>query len=338
MPSSDGKIYCSQKAEQQLEGALLTNTDSLPQLDMANAQRDLKERFARMGEKKAYEYFIATYAGYGSTVHNLAHWVGEQLYKRLGLTGISVCDSSFVYGCYHGFLTAALYREGIQLLPKIESACRNVGSDPILMAGCLHGIGHGVVVNAGDYTVEHLISALSNCDMLTATISKTSCYNGAFMEYNNHTMESAQERTGPTTVRPFIAASPLHPCDELPNAYQSDCYYEQPSWWNLVLRGDFDAMGTYCGDLSDTNKQSCARGIGRVMGTKEQPVQQDGISVCSRFSGDIKMYCIIGAVEQRISEHDRNASLLCTGLSEADGIICLDRAKKVLCEITGNCQ
>ena len=71
-----------------------------------------KTRAATIGAAPAYLEFKNAYARTPPIAHALAHLFGHLIYEQLGDAGISVCDSSFGYGCFHQFTTDAALHGG----------------------------------------------------------------------------------------------------------------------------------------------------------------------------------------------------------------------------------
>ncbi len=264
-------------------------------------------------------------------VHDLAHAAGTRLYEKEGLAGITACDASFVYGCYHGFLTAAFQKEGIAMFPAVERACTGNGTDKVGAAGCLHGVGHGVLAVYPSYNEENLQKALETCDTFSSSDARKACYNGVFMEYNEQPM---QKQGG--ALRVFDASWPLAPCMNIASLYQKDCYYEQPSWWTKV-GVSVGKMGAYCLLVTDFNsKTACAKGIGRALVASLPGEVGESCSLLGALG--ISDECIAGAVEQLISEKNSNPLPLCDFLATTEKAACIKHIQSTRCEVFSQCD
>ena len=163
------------------------------------------------GLPTAWQYvktvFTADNASLGGQAHNAAHFVGGLIYKKEGLAGLSVCDTTFAFGCYHGF-TEGAFQNNLDALTTIANSCQKLGpisSGP--WSSCIHGIGHGV---ASYHNSTDLAPALVTCNVLAA--GATFCHDGVFMEFAISAPDSFYQKN-----------NPLHPCPSLPETYQSAC-------------------------------------------------------------------------------------------------------------------
>lgn len=211
------------------------------------------------GAQQAYNQFKQQYQNSPvGTQHMYAHLFGSLLYQREGLSGISICDDSLSYGCYHSFLSAAIQDHGLSIITKLESICDT--SFPKYPAPCVHGIGHGVMAYFED---TDLARALQTCSLLKHNGPYDGCMGGIFMEYN---LKSMQNPTfTPSLMRPFDGTNPFAPCPDLPTMYQLTCYERLPEWWNfqLGLGKHFKEMGDLCGQIENfLYKNACYEGIG----------------------------------------------------------------------------
>ena len=301
-------------------------------------KKRLETLFAARGSTVGYDYFRKAYQMIGAgTVHNLAHWVGNELYRREGIQGVALCDGSYQFGCFHGFFGAALGTEGRGILPKIEVVCMRSGQLPFQFGGCIHGIGHGVLGLRG-YKREDLIQALKDCDLLSNQSSREGCYNGVFMEYNIRTMQGINGNE--IVLRTLDSAHPFDPCDALGPAYQSFCFYEQPAWWTTAGNQSVAHSATWCALLSNArNQDECFRGLGRMIlnntnGNAEQIVRQ-----CAEFPGDGVVACMSESVRLLLSQGDKTSwKYLCESLEDSAALECSREAKTFLCSSFSQCE
>lgn len=212
-------------------------------------QRSIEE----VGGQEAYASFLETVDQSPIDTHTQAHIFGEALYNVEGLEGVSVCDTSLRFGCYHSFFGQAIFEKGIEILPELNLLCRsNYGED----TKCQHGLGHGLLVYTG---YEELLPALELCESIDAE-QTGGCLGGVFMEYNFHTMDQVD---GGLFLRP-LKDDPYEPCNTLPERFHPACYLEQVQWWETVYAADFVYIGTLCEPLSKESGAyaSCHRGVG----------------------------------------------------------------------------
>jgi hypothetical protein len=166
-----------------------------------------------LGPEEAHKAFLLEAISTSSAAispHDQAHAFGEALYAVAGLSGLSYCDSSFEFGCYHSFFGIAVAKEGIGILPEFKDACTS--RYPALSLPCQHGIGHGVLVYT-DY--ENIVKALELCETI-ADLPTGGCSSGVFMEYNFHTMDESQSDNYVREKNDDVYA----PCNALPLRFQ----------------------------------------------------------------------------------------------------------------------
>ena len=298
-------------------------TTSLEEERISGAElNDEKSRWVTIieeeGSEDAYQLFLKE-APQNTEIdtHTHAHLFGEALYKVDGLEGISTCDDSFAFGCYHSFLGSAIYHEGIDTLPLFNQACKDIygaGYSP-----CQHGIGHGVLIYTGH---ESLSAALDLC----RTISQDptgGCSSGVFMEYNFHTMES-QVTEG--YIRP-LTEDVFAPCNSLESVYQVSCYMEQVQWWSSIFNNDYKKIGLLCDEIvAEVNKQACFHGVGNYASVFASHDIEDIIGLCALMPSEKrKVECHEGAswtVRGADGAYTDKARLLCDALSEPDRTNC----------------
>lgn len=299
----------------------------------------LGQMFTTLGTEQAYEFFAKEYQVYPQgPVHELAHWIGIEIFKREGLEGVLFCDESYSWGCHHGFVIQALAEEGEGILEKVEDACKK--GDSMSIGGCIHGIGHGVLSIRG-YDLSDLLSALSSCDLLSTPEVAEGCYNGVFMEYNLKTMEviEAAPGEGEKFVRDFNPENPFAPCDALAPTYQKQCYAELPEWWRIVLGGDFKKMSSLCASVETKYAEECFKGIGVMtpIVTNYQPEEIDQLCRLSPNAAT-KALCIYGAVEVFIHDKKEEPLRLCNFLDGGRRQNCITEGKKLLCQTSSKCE
>lgn len=137
--------------------------------------------------------------------HFEAHIFGDSLYRADGLQGVDVCDGKFNYACFHAFMIQAVEDDGIEVVTKLNDACKN--QLDVTAAECVHGIGHGILGVLG-YEPKNIEDALHICESLSA-----GCPGGVFMEYGIRGMQFE----GSDSVRPFAIDEVLEPCAHLQN-------------------------------------------------------------------------------------------------------------------------
>ena len=259
------------------------------------------------------------------TDHLAAHVFGEVLYEQAGLSGFSVCDAEFGFGCYHSFIARAIAERGEDVVKELDSACVEAFTEAGL--GCSHGIGHGILSSLG-YRIEDVVSALSLCGGLSWQRPYGGCQDGVFMEYNFRTMEAdPKERT-----RSFSLEERHEPCRAIEERFRAACYFGQPAWWLSALRDAPDAserMAAYCTEAgSEELVRACFRGLGYAFAPQVGFDVARGSSFCDGAAqGEKKTWCREGLAWALYADpawrHDSPAA--CTGgMSEQAAKQCED--------------
>lgn len=277
-----------------------------------------------VGSQKSYNQFKKTYDSLPlSTQHAAIHSIGELLYEKNGIDGVTICDDSFSYGCFHGFFGAAIQDTGLTKLKEMDEACiKRFGKGGV---GCQHGIGHGLMAYMGS---KNLIKALEACDILNEHRALGGCKNGVFMEYNFNTIS----HTKPMKVRKLDTTSPYAPCDELPDSYQNSCYYSQPQWWNSVYNQDYKKIGTLCQKLTEEQKEICFLATGSMAGQATSYNAQETLKKCNAISSVYEnMLCKAGAtwIYKAAKQHIEYSSLFCDSVPSYLYKTCVTRAQSI---------
>ena len=255
--------------------------------------------------------------------HTQAHLFGEVVYEKEGLEGMTVCDGSFGFGCYHSFLGRAITDHGPDVVKKLDASCvEKYGPGGI---GCFHGIGHGLLSYFG-YSLAAVERALSSCSTLSWKRPLGGCADGVFMEYNFRIME-----TNPADrSRAFSIEGKYQPCNKL-NLYQEGCYFGLPAWWATVLPNDATLparLGGYCSEVSKSNMQrACYRGIGYgILPEVQFDVRLGGQFCNSAADGKARVWCREGLAWGFYADpatRDKTESACTEDLSAVDAKLCM---------------
>lgn len=273
------------------------------------------------GLAAAWDYIKAAYtdqsgASLGGPVHDLAHHMGSLIWQERGLPGLSLCDASFAFGCYHGF-TEAAFTDSLARLPEVARACETLG--PVASgkwASCIHGVGHGV---ATYYNATDLTPALAACDHLKA--GATYCHDGVFMEFSF---------SAPTNFYP--ADNPLYPCPKLAPAYRHACARNQTHV--LERRHNFDRRqaSTVCLAAEPVIATACIETLGFAIANESVGEAAAIIARCQELPPAAVPLCAAAAagelVFQNFPDWHRNAPAICEALAEPDRPACHQRIER----------
>ncbi len=296
-------------------------TNDLLKIDsitLKEKRRYWEEYIDEVGPEQAYKDFKTIYEPVLSpgVQHNMAHLIGELLFQKKGIDGFTICESTFAFGCYHGFFSAAVYERGLEITPQLDKAC--IKKYGLKGLGCPHGIGHGVISYLGD---KNLLEALDICSKLSWKGPIGGCTSGVFMEYNLPTM-------GDRSTRALDKTDIRAPCSKLPQKYLQACYFEQAAWWERVFNKDYIQIGKMCNDIEDrVNREACLHGLGQVVGPSSSFNVKKSIAVCEQMPNEkAKLLCREGAAWSFFAEpqYKDKASALCDNLDQNSKYICVD--------------
>ncbi len=197
--------------------------------------------------------------------HDVAHALGSRLYKEKGLEGITSCDISFAFGCFHGFTETFIEEQGLKNISQLTGQCHTALAGQLSLR-CYHGIGHGIVSAYG----YDLSKALVECDAIAQGIEREYCYNGVFME---NSMVKASEAS---------RANPLWPCDTLNKQYQPTCYIYLREYLRILYSSDLTQMVKPCRQVSEPKlDQYCLRGMAEYIAMKNRSSVENIVRDCA---------------------------------------------------------
>lgn len=260
-------------------------------------QRKVIEKLIKDDPVYAWDYLKRAFLVNGEVVgnaHEFAHTIGNAIYKQMGLDGITSCDATFAYGCYHGVTEDLLRVEGTDSILKTQKRCLEIYPPKVnnLYTGCIHGMGHGLLtreeLNVG--------RALRDCDLLDKQY-RNYCYDGVFME--NGFLEPN---------RKFDSESFWNFCTELNDAYQYNCGRYQAQILLSVFGNNIEDIGRECSNApNNVFKTTCAESLGYFISQKTSGKMKEIINLCGEISdGQVRNYCIIAAAREAIFQEYQN--------------------------------
>lgn len=289
------------------------------------------ERISILGARDAYLEFKDTYKLSASPdTHLRAHAFAEALYEKEGTEGITICDSSFSFGCYHTLFSAAIREKGESVVRELNQKCLDkFGPDGW---GCQHGIGHGIMQYIGKWE-----DAISLCKKtVNSSSSKGSlfgCIQGVFMEYNmpiiingeNASVEFRKLENNESINEPCVSIS-----DETVRSY---CYFELVRWWEFIFKNDFSEIGKACAKLAESaDREFCFLAVGsRVSGTSQCSfgIVKDICALMPDAEGELA--CRAGAY-WNFGDHiqcKKSQEQVCQGLGTEKNSVCRVKAKSL---------
>jgi hypothetical protein len=289
-----GIFFLSKDKPSPLPPAPTAAGENAPKTTLDNEERaKWSSRIDEVGAVQAYEEYKREYANQHFGIqHTVAHIVGALLYEKLGLDGLTVCDSTFAFGCYHSFFGQALANQGTGIIRKLDELC--VAKFGPLGTGCQHGIGHGLMEYYGH---QRLTEALHGCAETTQVKPAFGCTSGVFMEYNVPIMITDQSAF--VQVRQIDFDKPYEPCPGLESKYQQSCYYELAQWWDKDgnFDNDYTKIGLLCHNVKlKENREHCFLGTGNVSAPSSEFQVAGAIEKCLNMPEfDEQVLCRSGA-------------------------------------------
>lgn len=276
------------------------------------------------GGKRAYEEFAQAVAQLPALdQHTAVHLFGSALYDEVGLAGLVVCDQRFFGGCFHQFLGRALAEHGYSIMPQLVNACTSEAVPRSLF--CTHGVGHGLVAATG-YERTDLAKALIGCDSFPVKF-RISCYQGAFMEYEERTV------LGPNAgIIPF-KGNWYEPCDSVEGMQRSVCLFHQSQWWWDILaqRGStpeeiYPTIGALCAEAgSDASIGICFSGMGNTFGFRLPTEQAAQACLVSFPDQERTLLCVASLARREVLGGDPSLKA-CSYLADTQRAECETRA------------
>ncbi|PCI30222.1 hypothetical protein COB52_01790 [Candidatus Kaiserbacteria bacterium] len=279
----------------------------------------LRDLILEDGSLKAYSYFVEQNVSTSFGIRHLrAHIIGELIFEHEGVSGVSVCDSSFGFGCFHGLFTIGFSSLGTEFIKVATDVC--VEQYGVMGAGCQHGIGHGIVEYLG---VNNLKQALELCENTSQLTPLLGCTSGVFMEHNTPSSFSIDGEV-PDPYK-FTKKSPYAECKNVLDKYKPSCYYELGGWWEVVLQGDRVKMGELCSKIQDKQlRDSCSLGLGDMIGVRSEYNADESSNTCFKMAENVISMCHAGVAWSMFSnpEYRSLAPEVCDRLLDNSKVEC----------------
>lgn len=284
-----------------------------------------EQKISQLGPDVAYIEFVSSTENYQLGAHDQAHSFGEALYVTQGLNGLTTCDDSFEFGCYHSFFSAAISEYGLDVLSELSDVCRSSFTRDADVFPCQHGIGHGILFYLG---YDRLDEALALCFKTTNSLHG-GCVSGVFMEFNFRTIGSQSEYAVARDDN-----NNLHwPCDSVTKQFFAPCYFEQNQWWLQSVGLSAVDVQDLCSEIQSTEARiGCWQGMGHYSAALSEGDVSEIIASCQ----EIKMatglkHCLESASWLLNSAMDSNdkAQMLCDTLKNNERNDCYLKLEQV---------
>lgn len=263
---------------------------------IADLRNSLKNNVQKEGGERAYlklkEQFEKKEPQSSVIPHLAAHLFGEIIYQDMGMDGLTICDKSFTYGCFHGFFNAITSEKGIEYIPELNRICKE-NTKVISPLACQHGLGHGL----GEYYGPEKVGlSLKECRKMGAESIPFGCVGGVFMEYNFPSMFDFISQND-DVVRKFDENNPYGPCMNVEDEFRKSCYFRLTEWWEVITEKDYRKMGNLCGGIrAEAYKNACFTGIGAALITTNGFLTPQAKESCSLMPNKISVeLCLTGS-------------------------------------------
>ncbi len=274
-------------------------------------RRILKSSLKDFGPEKTYRLVFSVF---GDSMplegHRWAHILGELYYEKYGVKGMSFCELNLSFGCYHGFFTEAIPKEGGKFISRADDFCKSkLGENGY---GCQHGIGHGVMEFFGSSKINE---ALKACSSLSFKGKIFGCQAGVFMDYNMF----LGAKKGEVKFRNFNLQRPYEPCDVVSNDYQESCYYAYSQWVFAINNKNITNNVKLCNGIqSEENNYACLLGVGATIALDSAYDSKKSAKRCLSISNQKgRVLCMTGAagiIYAAMPFGERKANFICRNL------------------------
>jgi hypothetical protein len=231
----------------------------------------------REGPKAALALAYRLYDhGADPACHRVAHFIGAGALVRLGgnvARALAAGDATCWSGYYHGVLERALVRakslEPAALARVARPLCADRSVRPIVLYGCLHGLGHGLMIATG----LNLPIALEVCGRLTIWWDRDACRGGVFMENlgTSYGFRSAWLKDD----------DPVYPCNWVARAAKRRCYSMVTSRILPKVDDDWKRTAAMCTRVERDFVDECFQSFGRDASSRSNRDPQKIVDLCA---------------------------------------------------------
>ena len=218
----------------------------------------------RDGPKDALA-LVETVYGNGSdpACHRVTHLIGAASLARFGgnvTRTLAAGDPTCWSGYYHGVLERSLVklksRKVADLAPVARTLCTGEGMTPWVLYGCLHGMGHGLMIATG----LNLPTSLEVCARLGRWWDHDACRGGAFME-NISSSYGFRSRW-------LKDDDSVYPCNWVADAVARRCYQIVTSRILTLVGDSWERTATTCAGVEKSFVHMCFQSFGRDVSSR----------------------------------------------------------------------
>lgn len=224
---------------------------------------------ARDGAVSAFDVLIKNDLPRGIDSHLMGHFVGDLLYKEMGVTGLQHCTDDIGFACAHSIVINALLDFGDDFFMEVNQICKQAtGNNSYSM--CFHGFGHGVLAY-NEYDLPQAIQDCTRVGTLEYDYHETrECIGGVIMEMRGGIHdEILWEENG---KKYLDTDNPLTMCQAsyMPDEYKSYCYlYITPFIFDSISTADIPPESAYkpamseCENAALEHQETCFGGFAK---------------------------------------------------------------------------
>jgi hypothetical protein len=254
-----------------------------------------------------------------SQCHQLTHVIGRAALTKYHddvadtyAHGDQYCWS----GYYHGAMEELSKDKGYDYIIKnANSVCAPIaakGKYSFYHYNCVHGLGHGYMFA----TNGELFESLTDCDAITDSWERTSCYGGVFMQ-NIMNEQTPDKEAGELGSKYLKADQPMYPCTDVEDKYKDQCYLMQTSYALQTVNYDFKKVFALCDQVETAFRDTCYTSLGRdASGNSISDADKTRGTCLLGTTEEAQRYCVHGAAMDFVSyfHSDVQAKKLCNSL------------------------